>query len=861
MNTPLKAPQNNTDLVLRLIGGEQDGQKIAVGNEKFLLSSLLPKHVDADKYRCAIFRGEKGVAFRSYSDAVLCNDVQVSVQWLNQGDVITLNELLSVEIFQLGVYKKPASSVAASPRQPAQTVAITPDLVPGPVLHPSALRSAQPSPRMPQQPSAVPFKPASNPLAEENYPSPQNPPATQTPGLRAPVNTYAVDVVPTKMDYVNIPQMPSETGNSAPLEASPTMDSAIDSLTKRLSKLVDIAGGSTDPDDREPETTELKNKLSLETGSTPEPVARTSSVTSFPEHAQPDVSPPGFPNASPAPATSEVKTDSTTPAATLATPPTAPHQGTPTQDTPRFKPVGSAAEAAASASDVSASNASEPSPPASPAKADSSPSVDAADESAKRRSALESYFIKSGVSLPDLRSKADSKADPQVANPVSPPVTQATDANAPSTTPSQPAPSVPAPASPAKPEFDLDAVLARLGSQSSPAVMNKVAPDQPPAPSSAGRSTEDLLNQMAPTAAAPSKPSVVFADSEHQDDSIATPVAAPINELAIPNEQLLPDAGQTAENERAALAESTAQSTAQSEMKSFALLQSLGLDTASLSDVKKELAQPDSSQPSPQPSSQEPVGGIESLAALPSQPTAETSAQPAPEPEPEPSESVADVLARMKSAGSFADFESEENDSAIQAVAPNDAPEPTPSAPTAAQSREQSPVAGDEDESVENYMSQLLNRMRSGKEPDSANEATAKEKVAAKVKPATPAVKKIQPQPVKAADTMTPEEFKPKQKAVRMQSLDSLREIANTSAREAFRDSVARERKLTTQTKLYIAMISLAFAVLFFLLSYMMQDKVNFWGVVCGIGFLIFGILTARTYLSERKLDESIISD
>ena len=106
-----------------------------------------------------------------------------------------------------------------------------------------------------------------------------------------------------------------------------------------------------------------------------------------------------------------------------------------------------------------------------------------------------------------------------------------------------------------------------------------------------------------------------------------------------------------------------------------------------------------------------------------------------------------------------------------------------------------------------------------------------------------------------------PEEFIPKQKAVRMQSLESLREIANTSAREAFRDSLAKERKVSTQTKFMISMISLGFAVLFFIMSYLVVEDVNVWGVVFGLGFLIFGILTARAYLSERKLDQSILSD
>ena len=238
-----------------------------------------------------------------------------------------------------------------------------------------------------------------------------------------------------------------------------------------------------------------------------------------------------------------------------------------------------------------------------------------------------------------------------------------------------------------------------------------------------------------------------------------------------------------------------------------------------------------------------------------------------PEPEPEKVESVADVLARMQSAGSLEDFKAaeEEADSSTAEALERVTPTPPPAAPpvTTAASSPVSSDAGfsgsDDDGSVEDYMSQLLNRMRGDSEPTSGEVTRQKQDEAVEKIAALQEANAAQSQPAKPGK-LTPEEFVPKQKAVRMQSLDSLREIANKSAREAFRDSLAKERKVSTQTKMALSMVSLAFAVLFFIMSYMKQP-VNFWGVVFGIGFLIVGLLTARAYLSERKLDRSILSD
>ena len=104
MNTPSPTISSSTDLVLQLAGGDRNGQLLPVSTAKCLLSSLIADKAEAEKYRCAIFRGEKGVAFRSYSELVLVNGTKTSVQWLKEGDTIQLTPELNVVVKQLGTF-------------------------------------------------------------------------------------------------------------------------------------------------------------------------------------------------------------------------------------------------------------------------------------------------------------------------------------------------------------------------------------------------------------------------------------------------------------------------------------------------------------------------------------------------------------------------------------------------------------------------------------------------------------------------------------------------------------------------------------------------------------------------------------
>ena len=824
MNNPLNAPPSPNELVLRLIGGDRDGQMFTVHNEKCLLSGLLPKTDDAEMYRCAIFRGEKGVAFRSYSDHVLCNGAKVSVKWLKQGDLIKVTDSFSVEVIQLGVYSKsasetPAASVATNSiktRSPSQTISLTPEEQPYENATPAKVDSvathlASTAGSLSASAAEPPkFKPATNNL---RTPSLTAPLATHQPlipssssAARAPESTQAIDaaVAPVSADVVSETatlDTPADVDSAAPA----TMGSAIDSLTDRLSKLVDVASGAEEM----PAVTSDSAIV--------EPKGNPATQVEIRDQNQVAVSP----------------------------------------EMPSVPPV-----------EVPANSVSNPAPVAdaidsgSPSTPDPQPS--SSDDPASRRSALESFFAKSGVTISDAAPLEDAATS--ISNPASPAVSSIpVDAAVP-----QP-PAVPdlrqdvVTEGIAKPsDFDLDSVLEKLEASSAKPVLDAIPTPEvsnvaSDVTSSADGQTE--LQSLLASVATPDAPaathssSVVeaylppFEESPVSSESSVNEVqSAPLPSIN-DDETFKPEAVAAGSNDFTASTEDAEpiENSSDNPIKSFALLQSLGLDTTGLSDMKEELAQ------SPAP---------EELAAIVA-PTDQTE-EPEPVAKPAPVESVADVLARMQSGGSLDDFSMDEAPAEPEAQSETVSLPPVEDSISQPASAEVTEVPHDEEDgSVEDYMSQLLNRMRGEAEPTTGKVVTEKQDEAVEKIVAEEAVMEVKVAEPKIAstETLTKEEFIPKQKPVRMQSLDSLREIANSSAREAFRDSIARERTVSTQTKLKIALISLAFAVLFFAMSYLMQDKVNFWGVVCGVGFLIFGILTSRAYLSEKKLDESIISD
>ena len=160
------------------------------------------------------------------------------------------------------------------------------------------------------------------------------------------------------------------------------------------------------------------------------------------------------------------------------------------------------------------------------------------------------------------------------------------------------------------------------------------------------------------------------------------------------------------------------------------------------------------------------------------------------------SSSVSALLERMKDEGQWGGLSDEEVEEATAAASETSEP----------------PVLDQADEDVQSYMSQLLNRMRDPNEeqprPAAASVATPQ--------PAKPKVEAVEaPKPV---GLLKPEEYVPKNKACRLESLQDMRALANTQTRTAIDRSQARRREATMGSfNLAIAVVScIAAAVVFY---------------------------------------------
>ena len=165
------------------------------------------------------------------------------------------------------------------------------------------------------------------------------------------------------------------------------------------------------------------------------------------------------------------------------------------------------------------------------------------------------------------------------------------------------------------------------------------------------------------------------------------------------------------------------------------------------------------------------------------------------------SNSVSELLERMK-----AEAEAEETNAASE---PQAAPEPQP-----APEPQAAPAVAEADDDVQSYMSQLLSRMR---DPNAEPKTAAVASAAPKLEQPAPVVQQVVEQP-KPAGLLKPEEFVPKNKAKRLDSLQEMRALANTQTRTAINRSQAKRQEAANDTlTLAIAIAScIAAAVVFF---------------------------------------------
>ncbi len=717
MNNSSPAIPNSTDLVLQITGGDRDGQLLPVRTAKCLLSSLITDSVEAEKHRCAIFRGEKGVAFRSYSEHVLVNGARTSVQWLKENDTIQLTPQMMVVVKQLGTFAPAATPVASTTATPANQIA--------------------------NQVAA------SQTLPGENLASPPVVP------VRAPAMTQAVDVDPVTLaamapvqPVAPVTQTPlPEPG--APVASMPgtpetpgqNVDQRLNSLTNRLSTLVDEASGAT-------------------------PAGSTAPVA-------------------PAPAPANA----------------------PTPSNEKQLPDASASIQDFLDNALASTGAGAVASPATP--------------------------LPTPVRHPEATQEL--------------PIASVAPAPAPA--------SAPVPATPPAPEAP----------KISPEIAAKLRKEE--VTSSLNRLLAGTDSQVGTAPEQPSLNEITIVDQSNASTFGSTPVAPPMSVPA--------PAPITAPAATPSITENVVAEASVPKAQSLEFLKSLGIDAAGLglddtpqtppATPSVEALRVETPSAAALPSAEEIIAAASAIPAAPGEVLAEAAVAPVEEPVAEPvkTESVADVLARMQNAGSLDSFSmdgpEETTPESVSVPEPAATPAPVTSEPVT--EAQESKSSDDEDSSVEDYMSQLLNRMRGGEDSEVAEEKKPESKKTEKKIEEVVTERAASSEPAPPVETLKPEEFIPRQKAVRMKSFDSLREIANNSNRLAIQDHLANQRKVSTQTKLQLALISLGFGVLFFVMSFMFSQQVSTGGVVCGIAFLICGVVFAKYYRDEKKLDESIINE
>jgi hypothetical protein len=231
--------------------------------------------------------------------------------------------------------------------------------------------------------------------------------------------------------------------------------------------------------------------------------------------------------------------------------------------------------------------------------------------------------------------------------------------------------------------------------------------------------------------------------------------------------------------------------------------------------------------------------------------------EPAAESTPAPAESgsLQDILARMKSNGDWDGIPDESSPMASTeptpetTVTPVEAPAPVVAAPAVPET----------EADVEDYMSQLLTRMRGG-EAAPAPQQKAEEKLEEKTKTE-------EPEFVAPADPLKPEEFVPKAKAQKPKSFDAMRELANSSARTAVNRSEFERSKALAIVQLGIAIGSFILALYYiFVGAAGMGDLQAMIGYVCIIvsGFFAYRCFKTNELskvMTVQKVEEDVVED
>ena len=208
------------------------------------------------------------------------------------------------------------------------------------------------------------------------------------------------------------------------------------------------------------------------------------------------------------------------------------------------------------------------------------------------------------------------------------------------------------------------------------------------------------------------------------------------------------------------------------------------------------------------------------------------------------SSSVSDLLERMKAEGKWDDGVEATNEADTTS-----AEQTSPEQPATEQAA--APAFAEADDDVQNYMSQLLSRMR---DPNAAPQETAATAVTPTPEHQQPVQETVE-QP-KAVGLLKPEEFVPKNKAKRLDSLQEMRALANTQARTAIdRSQAKRVEAVNDVFTLAIAIASCITAACVFFFN-VFGDMSFVVGMITMIAGAFFCCKTYFSDLVETKKDE-----
>ena len=231
------------------------------------------------------------------------------------------------------------------------------------------------------------------------------------------------------------------------------------------------------------------------------------------------------------------------------------------------------------------------------------------------------------------------------------------------------------------------------------------------------------------------------------------------------------------------------------------------------------------------------------------------------------SESVADILARMKSEGKLDDFDAPTDDntdsSTSEAAEPVPAPEPV-AEPVSQSSEQQEPEPQQSDSpegDVQDYMNQLFQRLRGDDAGEAAATAAAPAPAADKPKPAEAPKPETSSQPKPEAPkkprpaVLEESEFIPKQRAPEAHTdIQALRQLANKQKTNAVSSCFEAKSKFEQAITSYVAGGALAATVAFGWIAKSIYDPAGILAVIC----FVIGLVALARYVSNLKKSKEL---